>query len=126
MDRKTHFVWLGLLAAGLLCTPFWAQDTPAETPQIPAGGGFGGRGGVAAGNPDPQPYDRVIPKEAKTTKGLFTVHQVKERYYYENPKGEPNPELFCNSQSAKPTLGAGYVGGPLVERGIRRSSKGSR
>src|SRR5438067_3833025 len=105
MNRKTHSIVLGLFAAGVLCAtlcaPLCAQDTPPETPQVPTGGGFGGRGGGAAASPDPQPYDRVITKEAKTTKGLFTVHQVKERYYYEIPKGELNRELFWNSQIAK-------------------------
>ena len=31
--------------------------------------------------PDPQPYDKVITKDAKTKTGLFTVHDVKEKYY---------------------------------------------
>ena len=73
MNRKSHSILLGLFAALALC----AQDEPPQQP-APAGGGFGGRGGggAAASVPDPQPYERVITKEVKTTRGLFTVHQV--------------------------------------------------
>jgi len=124
MNRKACSVLMGLLAAAVLC----AQDTPPDTPQqAPAGGGFGGRGGAnAAAIPDPQPYDRVITKDAKTTKGLFTIHQIKERYYYEIPKGELNKDFLWNSQIAKTTLGAGYGGGQLVDKVIRWELKGNR
>ena len=53
----------------------------------------------------------MITKEAKTSKGLFTVHQIKERYYYEIPKNELGKDLLWNSQIAKTTAGAGYGGG---------------
>ena len=122
MNRKTCSVLLGLFAAVTLC----GQDTPPETPQPQqAGGGFG-RGGGAAANAEPQPYDRVITKDAKTTKGLFTVHQVKERYYYEIPKSELGKDLLWNSQIAKTTLGAGYGGGQLVDKVVRWELKGNR
>ena len=104
-----------------------AQDTPPDTPQqAPAGGGFGGGGGGAAAGavPDPQPYDRVITKDAKTAKGLFTVHQIKERYYYEIPKSELGKELLWNSQIAKTTLGAGYGGGQFVDQGDPLGTEG--
>ena len=31
-------------------------------------------------------YDQVITKEAKSSKGLFTTHQVGDKYYFEIPK----------------------------------------
>jgi hypothetical protein len=103
-----------------------AQDEPpAQTPQ--GGGGFGGGRGAAAGAaPDPQPYDRVITKEAKTTKGLFTVHQVKERYYYEIPKSELGKDFLWNSQIAKTAVGVGYGGGQLADRVVRWEQRGNR
>jgi hypothetical protein len=68
----------------------------------------------------------VITKEAKTSKGLFTVHQIKERYYYEIPKSELGKDLLWNSQIAKTTAGAGYGGGQLVDKVIRWELKGNR
>ena len=122
MYRKFRFTLLTLCAAALLC----AQDEPPA--QAPAGGG-GGRGGMGAGAAaaaEPQPYDKVITKEAKTSKGLFTVHQIKERYYYEIPKSELGKDLLWNSQIAKTTAGAGYGGGQLVDKVIRWELKGNR
>src|ERR1700736_434953 len=121
MNRKTFpvLVLVAVFAAAVLC----AQDDPPQ--QTPAGG-FGGRGGAAAQIPDPQPYDRVITKEAKTSKGLFTVHQIKERYYYEIPRNELGKDLLWNSQIATTTAGAGYGGGQLVDKVIRWELKGNR
>jgi hypothetical protein len=121
MYRKMQCAVLTLCAATVLC----AQDEPPAQP--PTGGGAG-RGGAAAAaaNPDPQPYDRVITKDAKTSKGLFTVHQVKEKYYYEIPKRELGKDLLWNSQIAKTTAGAGYGGGQLADKVVRWELKGNR
>ncbi len=103
-----------------------AQDEPpAQAPQ--GGGGFGGGRGAATGAvPEPQPYDRVITKDAKTTKGLFTVHQIKERYYYEIPKAELGKDFLWNSQIARTSVGVGYGGGQLTDRVVRWDLKGNR
>src|SRR5579871_2311748 len=120
MKRTLAALLVGVCAAAIVS----AQDpeTPAPTPQQ---GGRGGRGG-AADNPDPQPYDRVITKEAKTTKGLFVVHQIKDRYYYEIPKSELEKDYLWNSQIAKTAIGTGYGGGQLTDRVIRWELKGNR
>ena len=122
MFRKSLFVLLTLCAAAVLS----AQDEPPAQAPATGGGGRGGFGAAAAAVPDPQPYDRVITKDAKTTKGLFTVHQIKERYYYEIPKAELGKDLLWNSQIAKTTAGAGYGGGQLADRVIRWELKGNR
>src|SRR4051794_18689819 len=122
MKRSFPALLLGMWAAAVLA----AQDEPpAQTPQQ---GGFGGGrgGGAAAAIPDPQPYDRVVTKDAKTTKGLFTVHRIKDRYYYEIPKGELGREYLWNTQIAKTTLGVGYGGGQLSNRVVRWELKGNR
>src|SRR5712692_6678278 len=93
-----------------------AQDEPPAQAPVTGGGGRGGFGGGAQAIPDPLPYDRVITKEAKSSKGLFTVHQIKERYFYEIPKKELGKELLWNSQIAKTTLGAGYGGGQYADK----------
>jgi hypothetical protein len=104
-----------------------AQDEP---PQDQGGaGGRGGRGFGATGaavTPNPQPYDRVVTKDAKTSKGLFLVHQIGERYFFEIPKSELGKELLLNSQIAKTTLGAGYGGGQYADRVVRWDLKGNR
>ena len=123
MKRSLAAVFLGLCAVAILAAQD-PPDTPVPTPQ--QGGGGGGRGGLNAANPDPQPYDRVITKDAKTSKGLFLVHQIKERYYYEIPKSELEREYLWNSQIAKTAIGVGYGGGQLTERVVRWELKGNR
>ena len=62
-----------------------AQD---PTPEPPTGAPAGPAGARPGGTPstDPQPYDRVITKDAKTKEGIFKVHQIKDKYFYEIPK----------------------------------------
>jgi hypothetical protein len=57
-----------------------------------------------------KPYDKVITKDAKSDVGVFTVHNVKEKFYYEIPKVELGKEFLWVSQIAKTTLGVGYGG----------------
>jgi hypothetical protein len=100
-----------------------AQDEPAT----PAAGGRGGAGGGAAlPVPNPQPFDRVITKEAKSKKGLFTVYQVGERFYYEIPKKELGKQYLWNTQIAKTTIGAGYGGGQLAEKVVDWEMRNNR
>jgi Met-zincin/Domain of unknown function (DUF5117)/Domain of unknown function (DUF5118) len=118
MNRKICVVLLGLCAAAGL----YAQD---DTPAAPAGGG-GGRGGRGAASAEPQPYDRVITKDAKSTKGLFTVHQVKDIFYYEIPKSELGKDFLWNSQIAKTAIGVGYGGGQYAELVVSWELKGNK
>ena len=55
-------------------------------------------------------YDKVITSEAKTVSGLFLVHRIRERIYYEIPVGELNKDFLWVSQIAKNTLHGGYGG----------------
>src|SRR5580698_4761266 len=117
MNRITAISLAGLCAA----VGLYAQD---DTPQpAPQGGRGGGRGAAAA---EPQPYDRVITKDAKTTKGLFTVHQIKDTYYYEIPKAQLGKDFLWNSQIAKTTIGVGYGGGQYADLVVRWEQKGNR
>jgi len=67
----------------------------------------------------PQAYEKVITKEAKSKPGVFTVHEVNEKYFYEIPKTELNHEFLLVTQVARTTLGAGYGGQFLSQRVVR-------
>ncbi len=106
-----------LLAALVVTVPAFsvpAQDPP-ETP--PGPGGQQRPGGAAS--QDPQPYDKVITKDAKTKDGIFKVHQIKDKYYYEIPKSELDKDYLWVSQIAKTTLGVGHGGQALGRRVVR-------
>ncbi len=74
---------------------------------------------VSQATGEPKPYDKVITKEARTEPGVFTVHQVKEKWYYEIPRAELNKDFLWVSLVARTTLGAGTGGTPLGNRVVR-------
>ena len=56
-------------------------------------------------------YDKVITKDAITDDGLFKVHLVDEKYYFEIPMDYLNTDMLLVSRFAKlpSNLGGGYV-----------------
>ena len=104
------------------CVAF-AQDPPPqqEPPQQEAGG----RGGRPA-EPQIRPYDRVITKDARSDDGVFTVHRIKDRLFYEIPKAAFSREFIWVSQIAKTTLGAGYGGQAAGNHVVRWERRGDR
>src|SRR4030095_8839361 len=105
--------------------PAHAQDPPSppqEPQQQDAGGGRGGR----APEPQIRPYDRVITKDAKSDQGVFTVHRIKDRLYYEIPKDKLGKDFLWVSQIAKTTLGSGWGGQAAGNRVVKWERRGDR
>jgi hypothetical protein len=104
--------------------------TPNPTPTTPAAAAAGAeiasRLPFGAGTQEPQAYDKVITKDAKSKTGVFTVHEVKDKYYYEIPKTELNKEFLLVTQIARTTLGAGYGGQFLGERVVKWERHGNK
>jgi hypothetical protein len=115
--QRLAFALALILAPGLAL----AQDPPAQDPPQ-TGGGRGGR----AAEPEIRPYDRVITKDAKSDDGVFTVHRIKDRIYYEIPKSRQGREFLWVSQIAKTTLGAGYGGQAAGNRVVKWERRGDR
>lgn len=62
---------------------------------------------------DLKPYSEVITKEAKTDEGLFTVHKVEDKYYYEIADSLLGREMLLVSRIAKTADNIGYGGEKL-------------
>ncbi len=58
-----------------------------------------------------KPYDKVITKDAKSDPGLFTVHRVEDKYFYEIPDSLFNREMLTVTRIAKTATGIGFGGG---------------
>ncbi len=58
----------------------------------------------------PKPYGEVITDKAKTKEGLFTVHEVDYKYYYEIPDSLLGREMLMVTTIAKTAEGIGYGG----------------
>jgi hypothetical protein len=112
---------IALSLALVPCVAF-AQDPP---PDPPAGSGRGG-GNQQSREPQIRPYERVITKEAKSDEGIFTVHRIGDRVFYEIPADKLGREFLWVSQIARTTLGAGYGGQAAGNRVVKWERRGDR
>jgi len=115
-----------VISVFLLAPRSGATSSPQDPPTPPAGGGGQERPGRPEQQPEIKPYDRVITKEAKSDEGIFTIHTVKEKVYYEIPKSELMKEFLWVSQIARTTLGVGYGGQAAGNRVVKWERKGNR
>jgi hypothetical protein len=121
MFKTAGRVLMAAFAFSMFAGSLPAQD-PTPAPAGPPAGtrpNIPGMPGAGAASQDPQPYDKVITADAKSKKGIFTVHQVKDKYYYEIPKSEIGKEFLWVTQIARTTLGVGYGGQALGRRVVR-------
>lgn len=117
-----------LLALAMLATTAgFAQTDTARTP-APAGGvsrgagAFPGLGGATAGRP--RPYKEVITDKAITKKGLFTVHKIEDKYYFELGDTLLGREILAVTRFTKVPGGGGKYGGEEVNEQSLRFEKG--
>ena len=104
-----------------------APEAPDDAPGEPAQESAGGRQGRAGGAPPrPRPYDRVITGDVQTDEGIFTVHRIGEKLFYEIPAAELGKDFLYVSQIKKTTLGVGYGGQALGRRVVRWERNGNR
>src|SRR5688500_11736562 len=116
-----------LTALFLVSLAVFAVRTHAQDPATPAPAGqTPDRPGRPEQSTDPKPYDKVITKDAKSDPGIFTVHTVKDKTYYEIPKNELGTEFLWVSQIARTTLGVGYGGQAAGNRVVKWERKNNR
>ncbi|WP_215225589.1 zinc-dependent metalloprotease [Echinicola shivajiensis] len=72
-----------------------------------------------------KPYSKVITEEAKSKDGLFTVHQIQEKYYYEIPDSLMGREMLVVTTIAKTADGMGYGGERANTQVVRWDRKGN-
>jgi hypothetical protein len=91
------------LLLALTLQPVWAQTNTTTPPES-----------------KPKPYDQVITSAAKTSRGLFGVHRVGEKLYYEIPKNQLDKDLLMVVTVAQGKLGTGDGGGEPVDQRVVR------
>ncbi len=70
-----------------------------------------------------KPYDKVITQDAKTDDGLFKVHQVDSKHFYEIPDSLFNREMLMVSRISKTATGIGFGGGKINTQVLRWEKK---
>jgi len=72
----------------------------------------------------PKPYKDVITDKAISSKGLFTVHKVEDKWYFEIADSILNREILTITRFSKTPAGANSYGGELVNEQTIRWEKG--
>lgn len=93
------------------------------------------RGPGASGATAPRPYNRVITSEAITRRGMFAVHRVGDKLFFEIPRKEMRKDMlivgrYARAAAADPNLPPGqfgaYGGDQFAERTLRWERTGNR
>jgi hypothetical protein len=72
----------------------------------------------------PKPYKEVITDKAKTDEGLFKVHKIEDKYYFEIPDSLLNREILVVNRISKAAAGMrtgffGYAGDQIGQNVVR-------
>lgn len=94
-----------VLNAGAQQKPGAPAAPPTATPTQPAPKTTG-----------PKPYKEVITDKAVSTTGLFTVHKVDDKYYFEIPDSMLNREMMAVTRFSRVAGGGGVYGGELANQ----------
>ncbi|MDE3236183.1 MAG: zinc-dependent metalloprotease [Bacteroidota bacterium] len=118
-----------LLALGLLAgTVVMAQQKPAPspTPQTNGNGHAAAPAAMLFGQKPaaPKPYKEVITDKAISKFGLFTIHKVDEKYYFEIPDSILHREILAVTRLSKTAGGGRNYGGELVNNQSIEFEKG--
>jgi len=119
-----HSIKVLLLALTLIATSCNTAKKAAEAEAIKK----------AAAKPKPKPpkkgaikpYAKVITKDAKTDKGLFTVHQIDDKFFYEIPDSLFGREMLMVTRIAKTANGIGFGGGKQNTQVLRWQKIGKK
>jgi len=126
MNLIKNAIWTAAIAVATF-SPALAQrrqrptsPAPADTskPKPPAFPGFG------MPKQGPKPYKEVITDKAITHPGLFTVHKVDEKWFFEIPDSMLGREFMAITRFSKTAAGGGLYGGELANQQTLQWEKG--
>ena len=136
---------LGLLGVSLAFTAACSSTPEPKTVPSPqravgqngdtATRAAGDTGRAGGGATQPRPYNRVITRDARTRRGMFAVHRVNEKLYFEIPRKELNKDMllvgrFTRAAASNPRQPGGqfgnYGGDQFAERTLRWDRSGNR
>lgn len=114
MSRQITALLAALTVAG--CAGHGTSTTPAPK------GAKSDSASATASKDDkngPKPYDKVITAKAVTDSGVFEVHKVGDKTYYEIPAAMLGREFLIVSRIARTESGMGYGGAENGENTVR-------
>jgi len=114
---KTRLSLLCMSFAVLLLQPSFAQKKRKKNDPPPP------TLSVTERKAGPKSYKEIIPGRAQTSKGLFTVHKVDDKYYFEIPDSLIGREFMAITRVAKAATSLGY-GGEQANQQVLRWERG--
>jgi hypothetical protein len=86
----------------------------AQQPVVPVAGApavaAGAKPGAASAKQEPKPYKEIITEKAITHTGLFTVHKVEDKWYFEIPDSILGRDILVSTRYGKTAAGGNYGG----------------
>lgn len=113
-----------LLAVGLLASTLVMAQQRDSFPPGGARAGAAGPGAAQARQQGPKAYKDVITSKAISQKGLFTVHKVDDKFYFEIADSILGREILAVSRFSKVAGGGGKYGGEEVNEQTLQFEKG--
>ena len=117
---------LALAALLALQGAAFAQEAPPAPADGAASAARPGAPGAASPEVEPKAYDKVITKDAKSQKGLVTVHQVKTKLYFELPKNLLGKQLLMVANATSVPSDVDHVGKSLNQDVVRFVQRGNK
>ena len=106
MKKTILFAMLGIAAASHVDAQTKPTNPGGQTPAKTDTTKKGPAGPMAApAKSGPKPYKEVITAKAKTDKGLFWVHNIEDRYFFEIPDSLLNREILLVNRISKAAAG---------------------
>lgn len=122
---KNFFVAAGLLATVAANAQQKPSTPPSQSPVAPAAGTLPNMPGMnKPASTAPKPFKDVITDKAVTKHGLFTVHKVEDKYYFEIPDSLLGREILAVTRFDKVPGGGGIYGGEIANQQTLKFEKG--
>ena len=80
----------------------------------------------ASASGKPKKYDEVITKDAKTTPGIFTVHRIDDKLYFEIPESAFGRLMLWRTEVAKGPAGVSWGGMSIGNNVVRWDRRGNK
>ena len=123
MSVKSPFSGLLIFLALLLTLPLWAQKRKKKDEIKPAPAQITGTEKKEEKKEGIQPYDKIITSKAVTDDGLFKVHRIDDKYYYEINDTLFGREMLMVTRIAKTAQNIGYGGESVRSQVLRWQRK---
>jgi hypothetical protein len=115
-----------LVVSAFACSRATSAPAPAQQPTPARQDTARAAGARAGGEGAPRPYNQVITAQAVSDSGVFLVHRIGDKLYYEIPRGMMGRHFRMVVDRRGTIRGVGYAGEQIAARVVRWDRIGNR